>query len=213
VLRYCNSDPAARGLRATAELGRQAFELYDELERAGLRAGMTSNGLLHVFGQGRSAERSLASAAGMRRYGYAVPVGLLTGTELRELEPALSRRAQAGYLIKEERRIDPARLTAGLAELARRNGVEIRQRAEVTHLDRAGDNVRAIRSSRDSVRVKTVVIAGGASTAELLRPLGVTLPLTAGKGLQLLAVPARSNRHKSVLPSSVDWCRYRTGCR
>jgi D-amino-acid dehydrogenase len=194
ALRYCNSDAAARGLRATAELGRQAFELYDELERAGLRAGMTSNGLLHVFGQRRPAERSLASAAGMRRYGYAVPGELLTGAELRELEPALSRRAQAGYLIKEERHLDPARLTAGLAELARRNGVEIREQAEVTRLDRAGRTVRAIRSGQTAWPVKTVVIAGGASTTALLRPLGVTLYLTAGKGysfMRRLRLPPR----------------------
>lgn len=186
ALRYCNSDAAARGLRATAELGRQAFELYDELERAGLRAGMTSNGLLHVFGQWRSAERALASAAAMRRYGYAVPGTLLTGTDLRELEPTLSRRAQAGYLVKEERHIDPARLTAGLAELGRRSGVEIREQAEVTRLDQAGNQVRAIRSGRAALPVKTVVIAGGAASAALLRPLGVPLYLTAGKGYSFL---------------------------
>jgi glycine/D-amino acid oxidase-like deaminating enzyme len=67
----------------------------------------------------------------MRRYGYAVPDDLLTGTELRELEPALSRRAEAGYLIGIERHIEPARLTAGLAGLARKAGAEIWEQAEV----------------------------------------------------------------------------------
>ena len=102
-----------------AELCRPTFELYDELERAGLAADMTSHGLLHVFGRARSAVRSLASAAVMRRYGYTVPDELLTQTELRELEPTLSRQAEAGYLIGTERHIEPARLTAGLAGLAR----------------------------------------------------------------------------------------------
>src|SRR5215469_17210946 len=122
AVRYCNSAAAARGLRALAELGRPTFELHDELERAGLGAGMTAQGLLHVFGQERSAVRSLASAAAMRSYGYAVPDGLLTGAQLRALEPTLSRRAEAGYLISEERHIDPARMTAGLAGLARPAG-------------------------------------------------------------------------------------------
>jgi D-amino-acid dehydrogenase len=186
ALRYCNSGAAARGLRATAELGRRTFELYDELERAGLDAGMTSRGLLHVFGQGRSAERSLASAAAMRPYGYTIPDGLLTGAELRELEPALSRRAQAGYLVKEERHIDPARLTAGLARLARKNGVEVREQAEVTSLDWAGRQVRAVRSGHDAWPAKAVVLAGGAASGTLLRPLGTALPLTAGKGYSFL---------------------------
>jgi glycine/D-amino acid oxidase-like deaminating enzyme len=186
ALRYCNSDAAARGLRATAELGRRTFELYDELERAGLQASMTSRGLLHVFGQRRSAERSLASAGAMRRYGYTVPDGLLTRSELRELEPALSGRAQAGYLIEEARHIDPARLTAGLAALARKSGAVIREQTEVTSLDCAGGRVRAVLSRRDAYPVTTVVLTGGASTGTLLRPRGVTLPLTAGKGYSFL---------------------------
>jgi D-amino-acid dehydrogenase len=131
AIRYCNSAAAARGLRAVADLGRATFELYDELDRAGLDAGMTSRGLLHVFGRARPAARALAAAAVMRRYGYAVPDDLLTGTELRELEPALSRRAEAGYLIGIERHIEPARLTAGLAGLARKAGAEIWEQAEV----------------------------------------------------------------------------------
>ena len=96
AIRYCNSDAAARGLRAVAELSRPTFELYDELKRAGLAAGMTSRGLLHVFGRPRPAARSLASAAVMRHYGYTVPDDLLTRTELRELEPTLSGRAATG---------------------------------------------------------------------------------------------------------------------
>jgi len=186
ALRYCNSAAAARGLRAVAELGRPTFELYDELERAGLGAGMSSQGLLHVFSRRRSAARSLASAAVMRHYGYTVPGDLLTGTELRELEPTLSRRAEAGYLISEERHIDPARLTAGLAVLARKSGAEIWEQTEVRHLDHTARRVHAVASADGTLPVKSVILAGGASCGTLLRPLGIRLPLTAGKGYSFL---------------------------
>jgi glycine/D-amino acid oxidase-like deaminating enzyme len=186
AVRYCNSAAATRGLRALAELGRPTFELYDELERAGLGAGMTAQGLLHVFSRERSAARSLASAAVMRSYGYAVPDGLLTGAELRELEPTLSRRAEAGYLISEERHIDPARMTAGLAGLARKSGTKIHEKAEVTRLHCAARLVRAVSVGEGSLPVDSVVLAGGASSGTLLRPLGVRLPLTAGKGYSFL---------------------------
>jgi glycine/D-amino acid oxidase-like deaminating enzyme len=108
AIRYCNSAAAARGLRAVAELSRPTFELYDELKRAGLDGGMTSHGLLHVFRRPRPAARSLASAAVMRHYGYTVPDDLLTGTELRELEPTLSRRAETGYYIGTSSRLSYA---------------------------------------------------------------------------------------------------------
>jgi glycine/D-amino acid oxidase-like deaminating enzyme len=116
----------------------------------------TSRGLLHVFGQWRSAERSLASAAAMRSYGYTMPDGLLTG-----------------------------------AELARKSGAEIREQTEVTSLDRAGRQVRAVLSGRDALPAKTVVLAGGASSSTLLRPLGVTLPLIAWR-------PSTSRRPPSI---------------
>ena len=61
AVRYCNSAAAARGLRAVAELGRPTFELYDELERAGLAADMIAHGLLHVFSRPRPAARSSGS--------------------------------------------------------------------------------------------------------------------------------------------------------
>ena len=197
ALRYCNTAAAARGLRAVAELGRATFGLYDDLERAGLDAGMTSRGLLHVFGRRQSAARSLAAAAAMRPYGYAVPDDLLTGADLRELEPTLSRRAEAGYLIGEERHVDPARLTAGLAGLARKSGAEIWERTEAERVvaDGAARRIRAVVSSGDTLSVSAVVLAGGASSGTLLRPLGVRLPLTAGKGYSFLrrlrALPAR----------------------
>jgi len=186
AIRYCNSVAAARGLRAVAELSRPTFQLYDELKRAGLAADVTSRGLLHVFGRPRPAARSLASAAVMRHYGYTVPGDLLTATELRELEPTLSGRARTGYLISQERHVDPARLTAGLAGLARLAGAEIREQAEVSRLDVAAGQVRAVVTGDGPRPVTGVVLAGGASCGSLLRPLGIRLPLTAGKGYSFL---------------------------
>ena len=170
AFRYCNSGAAARGLRATAELGRRTFELYDDLERAGLDAGITARGLLHVFGHWRSAARSLAAATAMRHYGYGVPDDLLTGAELHDLEPTLSRRAEAGYLISEERHVDPARLTAGLAGLARKSGAEIWEQTEVTRLDCAAQQVKAVLSvgSAGSVGVGVWGVSG-VSAAEPCR--------------------------------------------
>ena len=186
AIRYCNSAAAERGLRAVAELARPTFELYDELQRAGLAADMAARGLLHVFSRPRTAARSLASATVMRHYGYTVPADLLTRTELRELEPTLSSRAQAGYLIGQERHIDPARLIAGLAGLVRKSGAEIWEQAEVIRLDGHARRVRAVVTGDRTQPVETVILAGGASCGALLEPLGVRLPLTAGKGYSFL---------------------------
>jgi len=195
AVRHSNAKAAARGLRALAELGRPTFGLYDELERNGLAAGMMSQGLLHVFDRPGPAERSLAAAAVMRHYGYTLPDGILTAAELRELEPTLSRRASAGYLIGAERHIDPALLTAGLAGLARKAGAEVWEQTGVSRLNVTGRQVRAVVTDNGSRPVDSVVLAGGASCGALLRPFRIRLPLTSGKGYSFLrrlrALPRR----------------------
>lgn len=186
ALRYANSAAAGRGLRAVAELARPTFELYDELEQAGLGAEVSARGLLHVFARPGPAARSLAGAAVLREYGYQVPGELLTGAELRELEPALSRRAGAGYLIREERHVDPARLVAGLAALVRKAGAEVWEQTAVRRLEHGAGRVRAVVSGGGTLAADAVVLAGGVSSLDLLRPLGLRLPLTAGKGYSFL---------------------------
>src|SRR5260370_37958498 len=121
---------------------------------------MTARGLLHVFSHRRPASRSLEAAAAMRRYGYTVPDDLLTGTELRELEPTLSRRAIAGYLIEQERHVDPARLTAVLAVLARKSGTEIWEQAEVTRLAHPARAVAGGETGRGVLGVCKSVVGG-----------------------------------------------------
>jgi D-amino-acid dehydrogenase len=56
----------------------------------------------------------------------------------------------------------------------------------VTRLDVTARRVLAVVSDGEPVPVTSVVLAGGASCGTLLRPLGVRLPLTAGKGYSFL---------------------------
>ena len=103
-----------------------------------------------------------------------------------ELALPLHDQAATGYLIGQERHIDPARLTAGLAGLARKAGAEIWEQAEVRRLDIAARQVRAVVTDNGPLPVAGVILAGGASCGALLRPLGIRLPLTAGKGYSFL---------------------------
>ena len=98
------------------------------------------------------------------------------------MNPPCPGGPQAGYLIGKERQVDPARLTAGLAGLARKAGAEIWEQAEVRRLECRARQVRAIVTGHGPLPVASVVLAGGASCGTLLRPLGIRLLLTAGKG-------------------------------
>src|SRR5205814_2946906 len=92
----------------------------------------------------------------------------------------------------------------GVAGLGRKAGAGIWEQAEVTGLEYAGQRGRAVVTGGGSgpvtsavpvtsvvpvtnvIPVTGVVLAGGASSGTLLRPLGIRLPLTAGKGYSFL---------------------------
>src|SRR5262249_60695649 len=76
--------------------------------------------------------------------------------------------------------------TVGLAGGAPKPGPRVHERAEVPRLHCRAGLVRAVSVGGVSLPVDSVVLAGGASSGTLLRPLGVRLPLTAGKGYSFL---------------------------
>ena len=77
--------------------------------------------------------------------GVGAAAELIDGDAVRRLEPMVSADAVAGLWLAEEGVIDPLRLTVAYAELAARNGAEVRFRSAVIAVERDGE--RAARSS------------------------------------------------------------------
>ena len=109
---------------------------------------------------------------------------LVGSDELRRVEPALSRDFQAAVLIAgQARALSPGRIGAVLAEKAKALGVKV-LRAEVRALKRHDDGW-SIDCGAERQAAKRLVLAMGAWSADLLRPLGVTIPLATERGYHL----------------------------
>ena len=77
---------------------------------------------------------------------------------------------------------DPAAVTAGYAEAARRRGVTIEQGAEVTAIRRAGDRVVGVTlAGGKAIDAPVVVNAAGLWSPRLARLAGVELPIVIGR--------------------------------
>jgi glycine oxidase len=112
------------------------------------------------------------------RRGWRSPV--LSPSELRRLEPALSPRVRAGVYTATDRQVDPRRVVAALRE--RLGGRVIHKRV----------------STLDDVEASTVVIAAGCGTAAL-----TGLPIRPIKG-QVLRLRGEPGRLRHVLEARVD---------
>ena len=184
--RYCNRRDFLRGLRAVAELNRTTRSAFDELEKDGVRFELHRGGMLCVFLDERAMRKVLAEFGPNLDYGYRMPTPV-DGAELRRLEPALSDRITAGFLVEEEYHVRPETLIAGYVDRLRSLGVEIRTGALVTGGNgaRPGAPVTGVQTADGLVEGDEVLVAAGAWSGQVLERFGVSLPVQAGKGYSI----------------------------
>jgi len=86
---------------------------------------------------------------------------VISSRRAREMEPLLNPECLGALWVPDEGIIDPMRLTIGYAELAARNGAEIRVRSPAIGFEFDGERVRVVHTPTGSVRARFVVNAAG----------------------------------------------------
>jgi glycine oxidase len=160
--------------------------LADDLrERTGIDVGFCRWGLLELLftaGEVRTADRCYAvqTQAGLR-------VERLSREETLALEPTVTPDIEGSIRYLDEAHVHNGRLTIALAEAARRTGAELRSGAPALALIREQERVVGIQTSTETVHAEAVIVANGAWASDLIRPLGLLLPVKPMRG-QMLAV-------------------------
>jgi glycine oxidase len=177
-------------LGARYQLHVEARELHGRLaddlrEQTGIDVGFCRWGLLELLftpGEVRAADRCCAiqTQAGLR-------VERLSREETLALEPALTPDLQGSIRYVDEAHVHNGRLTIALAEAARRTGAELRSGAPALALIRERERVVGVQTSTETVYAEAVIVANGAWSSDLIRPLGLMLPVKPMRG-QMLAV-------------------------
>lgn len=170
--------------RAMVPLCRPSITLYQRhLDEAGVNEPLLQSACyVHAF---RSEQGGNLSDLEYRvRVETGARLERIGAGELHEIEPDLGPDYRAAVLIHEQARaLSPGRLATVLAEAARWRGVEIEQRrVEALTPTEDGWEVELAGERRRAARV---VLAAGAWSARLLRPLGLSLPLIAERGYHM----------------------------
>jgi D-amino-acid dehydrogenase len=166
------------GVRALSRLARGSFQLFEELESAGVDAEPVKRGFVFAYASAVSARRALS---GFREIGAPLGSGVVEGAQLAELEPALGHSARAGILVEDQWSLDPSLFVDRLADTLRERGVEIIEGARVTSVAEDGARTR-VRTSKGDFVSDTSVVAAGVWSRDLCRGLGVDIGLFPGKG-------------------------------
>jgi D-amino-acid dehydrogenase len=180
--RHCSPAHLEASMAVLGPLGKASMALFDRLvAEESLSCAYRREGYAEVYrtAPGLAAGRDDAALVG--RFGFGS--SLLSGAEAREYEPALSDAILGAICYPEGATLDPYRFVVELAERAVRLGARIRTGADVAGVVvRRGAATGVELQGLEVVEADAVVLAAGAYTARLTRPLGLRLPLQAAKG-------------------------------
>src|SRR5436190_8392969 len=115
------------------------------------------------------------------------PVERLSRDEALLAEPKLTPHLRRALRLPDIAQIRNNRMAVALAEAAKRKGAEIRPNTPVTGFLRVPGRVTGVKTPRGDVYAGTTILAAGAWSPELLKPLGLDLKVKPIKGQILLA--------------------------
>jgi len=185
--RFWRSSSELRWRRGTADvlaLNAQTFQLFDELRDGGANFEMHPAGLVFAARTHRGLTALRALLRAVAELGYPGTIVEWAQGEAREKEPALSDDVAGAFFASEERHVRPESLVRGLLSAARSAGVEAVEQVDVQRIARTRGGW-SMQTQGSTYRCDALIVASGIWTRELLRPLGVQLPLEAAKGYSI----------------------------
>jgi D-amino-acid dehydrogenase len=181
-----NSTPARfeRSLRSNLRLALYSLEVMKKLRAdTGIEYGGATRGSLRIFRDRAALEHAVAAAA--RWSDGQLAFRTLSPAEAVALEPALAPIAGelAGTLhCDNDETGDAWRFCEALAPLARARGVQLRFGVSLRGIEVDAGRVSAVHTSGERLVADRYVIAAGSYSTQLLRPVGIALPVQPVKG-------------------------------
>lgn len=145
--------------------------------------GLVRKGLLMLCRTEQTLEEEGHTAGEAVRLG--VPAEVLDATRTAALDPGIRMQVAGSVYFPKDCHLSPGRLMDSLRGACQGMGVRFLPETECTGWVRQGGKLQAVQTSQGDVPGGQFVLAGGSWSAETLRPLGLKLPLQAGKGYSL----------------------------
>jgi D-amino-acid dehydrogenase len=157
---------------------------------------LTERGMLMLCNTERGLEEETRAAGYARRLGISAKV--LTAAATAELEPNLRMDVVGSVYFPVDCHLTPGRLMASLAREVERAGVQVSYDTGADGWRSEDDRIEAVRTNRADAAELTAdeyVVCGGIWSQNMVRDLGIRIPMQAGKGYSLTL------EHPASLPS------------
>jgi D-amino-acid dehydrogenase len=177
----CPRPVYTRGLRALQAAASLAGAAFDRLASRGVEFELHREPLLYPAFSRNELQHLRSVVSELRAAASRQTLDELSAADVAAAEPALGPGVVGGVLARDEQRVRPETLVAGVHRALAASGVEVLEGSPVSSIGR--DGPRWLVSGAWGVRGgDAVVIAAGVDSAALLAPLGVRVPIAAAKG-------------------------------
>lgn len=187
MLRNCTADRYAENKSRMMRLSEYSRDCLRTLRsETGLHYEERSKGTLQLFRTEAQVEAARRDIRVLEEYG--VPYELLDRAALNRAEPALALTAAqlaGGLRLPNDETGDCQLFTTRLAAMARELGVEFRLESPVSEILTGGEGVIGVRTADEVLAADRYVMALGSYSRDLLKPLGLDLPVYPVKGYSL----------------------------
>lgn len=153
--------------------------LYEELA-ASEDFGLVRKGLVMLCKEAHTLDEEAKVAETARRLG--VPADVLDAAALARLDPGITMDVVGGVHYPKDCHLPPERYLHTLEQRATAHGANLLWNTGVTGLIREGGRIRAVRTHRGEIEADQFALCGGIWSERLVAPLGLRLPMQAGKG-------------------------------
>jgi D-amino-acid dehydrogenase len=184
-LRESNPTMAQRNSQAMAGLQRSNINLYrHHLKGTGGENLFQNSWYLHVFREANAVDPE--SLAMQMREAQNAEMEIVSGGQLHDIEPEISTDYQSALVIKgQARALSPGRLCKVLMEKAQTMGSTVlKQTVQSIHPDGSGGWL--VQTEQERLDTKKLILAAGAWSGNLLKPLGVKVPLISERGYHMM---------------------------
>jgi len=197
---------------------RQAMSVYNEVNRLGLSAfdELADGGVaeptkladpfLAAFASDADRQALVTEFHHVDETGGESDFDLLSGEEIRRIEPALGDGVHSGIRLRGQRFINPGKFVNSLADSVGERGGEIRESTTVLDIKDRGAKGVDVHTNKEMLHADAVVIATGTWLGRLAREFGVKTIVQAGRGYSFTVQPEHMPKNPVYFPTQRVAC-------
>lgn len=179
---HCNMRSWTRSMRSYIPVNDDCLEAFDVLTANGVDAPTIEAPIMAAFEKTAQSKDLRHELDLINSSGQSVQFADLTGEEVSRQVPQVSPNVGCGIRLDGQRYVDPGEFVRSLARSVVARGGTIRRNFSVTDVQTGSGGVVIRSAAGSTVNADTAVLATGAWLNGLGKPLGIRMPVRAGRG-------------------------------